>query len=405
MKKLHDILRGYITITVTCVYPERLLNICAGNGIELWRISRPDENTICACVSIIDYRRLKKILDQGQFRMRRSGNAGLPFFLFRFKKRYVLIGAMAMVLLLVSISPLFIWEIRVTGNETVPTSEILYALDKMGIKTGTFRLNISQEEVSNTILLEIPELSYIAVNTNSSIAFVEVREKVPQPEMQDRDTPTLVYAEKTGIINKLTVLEGRNVLNEGDAVSPGDVIVTGEMESITNTYRYVHAKAEVYGITSYKITAKCDKTAVEKSYTGRRKTKTALLFADKRINLYFNSGISYDSYDKITEKERVTLFGFITLPITVVKETYAEYEPRYTEKTDRETQEEMEAYLKGILEDSMRGGSIMMWETESYGKNGDLFISARAQCTEQIGAERAMEESEIKTGENTEGVA
>ena len=206
MKKLHDILRGYITITVTCVYPERLLNICAGNGIELWRISRPDENTICACVSIIDYRRLKKILDQGQFRMRRSGNAGLPFFLFRFKKRYVLIGAMAMVLLLVSISPLFIWEIRVTGNETVPTSEILYALDKMGIKTGTFRLNISQEEVSNTILLEIPELSYIAVNTNSSIAFVEVREKVPQPEMQDRDTPTLVYAEKTGIINKLTVL-------------------------------------------------------------------------------------------------------------------------------------------------------------------------------------------------------
>ena len=403
MKKLVDILLGYFNITVVCGYPERFLNICAQNGVELWDIVRVDANTVSASCSIKDYRLLRKILNKDDFKISTKRKSGIPFVLFRIKKRYVLIGAMIVTLLLVWTSSLFVWEIRVSGNHSVSTSEILYALDKLGVKVGAFRLTFSQEDISNSILLEIPELSYITVNTNGSIAYVIVREREPAPEMRDKDTPTLVYASKAGIINKMTVLEGRNLKNEGDSVLPGEVIVTGEMESISSQYRYVHAKAEVYARTWYDISAKSSKEVIEKSYTGREKTKTAIVLGNNRVNLYFNSGISYENYDKITKESPLTLFGCIVLPITVITETYSEYEPVKTEKTADEMAGEMEKYLTELLNSEMTGGAIMSYETESFDGNGDMMLTLKAECTEQIGVEREMTPDEIKSQPQGEG--
>ena len=396
MKKLFDMLRGYVSIIVNCPYPERFLNICAQNGIELWNIKRESEHEVSACVSIKDHKRLKTILDGGNFEMRTGKRSGLPFFLVRFRTRYALIAAMTVTLILVWYSSLFIWEIRISGNDSVSNSEILYCLEKMGIKIGTFRLGLSQEEISNTVLLEIPELSYITVNTNGSIAYVIVRERLPAPEMADREKPVLIYAAKPGIISKLTVMEGKNVLNEGDSVLPGDIVVTGEMESISSEYRYVHAKAEVYARTWYDLSAKGAKEVTEKSYTGNKKTKTALLFGDKRLNLYINGGISYDSYDKIIKEYPVTVFGVLVLPLTVVKETYCEYEPISSLKSADEMKDELGEFLEETLYAGMTGGTVVTTDTETYDGKYDMLMTVRSECVEQIGRERDMTAEEMK---------
>lgn len=38
MKRLMNFLRGVVELTVTGLFPERLLNLCAQNGVEFWGV-------------------------------------------------------------------------------------------------------------------------------------------------------------------------------------------------------------------------------------------------------------------------------------------------------------------------------------------------------------------------------
>ena len=52
------------------------------------------------------------------------------------------------------------------------------------------------------------------------------------PNILDKDTPCDIVAACDGIINHMVVKNGEEVLNDGDAVKTGDVIVSGKVANI-----------------------------------------------------------------------------------------------------------------------------------------------------------------------------
>ena len=46
MKRLMNYLRGVAELTVTGPFPERLLNLCAQNGVEFWGVEWLDGTTL-----------------------------------------------------------------------------------------------------------------------------------------------------------------------------------------------------------------------------------------------------------------------------------------------------------------------------------------------------------------------
>ena len=59
----------------------------------------------------------------------------------------------------------------------------------------------------------------------------------------------ILFAACDGIINHMVVKNGEEVLNDGDAVKTGDVIVSGKVatykEGYPEEYIYVHSMAEI----------------------------------------------------------------------------------------------------------------------------------------------------------------
>ena len=382
MRGVIDRLKGEVRVRVECAYPERFINICAGGAVA-FKDQKRDGNVLELTVSIDGYRRLRELSNEtGIFAMRPIRRSGAPFFLWKVRKRYVLLAGMVLCLAAVWFSSFFIWQIDVAGNETVPTWEILAGLRKLGVEIGSSTFSISQSRLSNEMLLMIPELSWITLNTHGSRLEVLVQEETPKPELIDGGEHVEIRAAKPGIITDMIVNRGAAQVSDGDTVAEGDLLVAGEIIGFRGAVP-VRADGEIWARTWYEISLEMPLETVEKRPTGRETTRTSVIIGGKRVNLYFSGGNPYTYYDKMTEYKDVTI-GNAVMPLTIVTETFTEYEP-VTVALETETAEMiLSARLLWTLQETIGDGSVESTRYETEEKNGSIRVTLNAECIENI---------------------
>lgn len=403
MQNIINYMKGNVRVEVEGAYPERFMNMCAENGIPFWNLERISEVAVRVTMTIGSYKRMRPLVDEAMCAVKPVRKTGAPFFLWRVRKRYALLAGMFLTLIVMWVMSLYIWDIEIEGNETVSTAAILQTLEEVGVSVGSFGPTVDQEMLRNEMLLKIDDLLWMTVNVSGSRARVIIRERIPAPEILDEDTPTSVYSTKTGIIVKMTVLDGVSLMEVGDTVMQGEDIVSGVMESISSGTRFVSARASVTARTWYEIVMQMPLEIAEKSYTGENKTKSTIIIAGNRINLYLSSGISYSSYDKITEESNLTLPGGIELPITTRTDTYSEYETVYSWLDESEAEEILKARLLERLGELMTDdGELADSEFVTRVEGGVITVTLKAECIEEIGAIRRLREDEFIIFEGTE---
>ena len=388
-----DLISGRVRVELRCRYSERAVNICARHHIEFRDLTRTPEGNACLTVSIPGYMKLREVArDTGAFTVGIVLRRGAPFFLWRLRKRYALFLGLALCAVLTGLSTLYVWQIDVTGNETVPTSKILAALRNNGVDIGTCVLDIAESPIANKMLLDVPELSFITLNSHGSRIDVVVREKVLRPELYDPDARVGVFAKKPGIITEITALEGWSLREPGDAGDTGDELISSYVP-VGQGYN-THASGEVWARTWYELTLKMPLETAKKEYTGRTKTRTAVILGGKRINLYFMGGNPYTSCDKITTYKRLTLPGGGVLPVTIVRERYEEYESAASAFTREEAEKLLSAHLLETVEREIGDGYVADFDLSSDVSDGVISVTLTAECVEQIGQERAEDGAE-----------
>lgn len=385
--------RGIVTLTVTGVEPERFLNECARQGVDLWGAEPVDEVTLRVKVHADQRRKAESIAARLMCDVRADSIQGAPFFLLRISRRYGLLVGMALSLLTTLILSQFILGVQVSGNKTVPTAVILSELRRLGVRPGAFAPGLDEGAIAQQALVELEELSWMAINLKGTRANVLVRERVPKPELEDARQPADVVAETTGIITHLETWQGKALVEEGDTVVKGDVVISSWMPIEPPKYseitdlggRLVRAEGRVEARTWRTLTAAIPVEATVKNHTGKEKTRFSLCILGKRLNFYRNSGISFAEYDKITRVQTLTLPGGLELPLQLCRETVREVEV-FSTPVDREgTTALLEDRLRERLAVLVEDGEIVSCEISSVEENGLLKVSLLAECREEIG--------------------
>ena len=80
-------IRGYVVICAEGCFLERFLNICMRRGIFLWDVKRRGDTCLDACISAKGFKALRQIAKKTKTRVRIKSRHGLPFLLFRYRKR------------------------------------------------------------------------------------------------------------------------------------------------------------------------------------------------------------------------------------------------------------------------------------------------------------------------------
>ncbi len=89
---------------------------------------------------------------------------------------------------------------------------------------------VDLNELQLTVLQKLPGVTWLTVNRSGSIVTVEVQESTPTEPLPDTAPANLVAA-CDGVILQITAVSGQPVVQVGDAVTQGDLLISGVMNS------------------------------------------------------------------------------------------------------------------------------------------------------------------------------
>lgn len=217
---------GYVEVRVVGPRPERLINLATVADLVIWDI-RYGQRALTAKLTVRSFLELRPLARKAGCRVEILAKRGLPFLLRRLSRRQVLWAGAAASLALLYVAASIVWFVEVVGTAEVHPDTVLGAAARHGLRPGVWRGRVDRDTVETGILLEVPRLSWAAVEIRGTRVIIEVVEKtVASPELDERAPADLVAAED-GVLETFVVLAGQGLVRKGQTVAKGQLLVRG----------------------------------------------------------------------------------------------------------------------------------------------------------------------------------
>ncbi|MEF9969140.1 MAG: sporulation protein YqfD [Ruthenibacterium sp.] len=249
MQKKHGIgayLRGMIRFEVIGGRGERFLNACVQNGFSVAQITATETGYL-AKTSVHDYKKMHMLARKNRCRLRMREKYGVRFALWAYRGRFgIAVGAMLAVLLLFACRTL-VWRVDFnSANFTVSQQTALrQQLKNKNICEGAFVTQAQLEKAQSELFIDHAEYGWAKLNFVKGRVIVEKTKATPKPVILPTDI-TNVVAETDGVIQKADVQSGFLQVAKGQAVTKGQVLVSGMNVGVTNLPYYTHAQAKIF---------------------------------------------------------------------------------------------------------------------------------------------------------------
>jgi len=241
-------LRGYICFTAAEGFPERFLNLCNQAGAAIWDV-RWQGNAMLGKTDRRGFRLIQPCAEPAGITLQVNKRVGLPFFLHKYRRRAGLLIGLALCVASLSVLSGMVWTISVTGNDAVPSEEIMHVMAAHGVKVGVWRRGLDPREISALAQRELPGVAWLSLNLRGSSAVVEVRETLPRDE-PGPEVPRDIVAAKAGQLRILEIYAGSAHARPNQAVPAGALLIGGMVQNADNSARFLCADGYVVARTS-----------------------------------------------------------------------------------------------------------------------------------------------------------
>lgn len=380
---------GYVVFTFSGGFTDGFINRCYHEKINIKDISA-ENGVLTARCSIGAYKRLHKIAFRSGGKVKLVKKRGLPFLLHPLKDRWGVFCGMLFFVLLVSFMGGFIWNITVIGNQTLETSKIVDYLAQNGFKTGVRWSETDKENLEFAVMADFDRVAWISINRIGCLAQVEIRETTPKPEIENNNLITNVTAKKDGVIVKVTALGGWPAVQAGDAVTTGDLLISGVYEpeeySQPQKNHFARAHGSVIAKTNSRITVNIPREQSEKICTSKKQYKTLYFFG-----LEIPLSIKKEEENTVCEyQKKYLVFHDFRLPIGI----YMEIRRSYTDTKRSISDDELRAAAKKELlereKEELAGCEIIGKTEKEEITDGGIVYTAEYSLLEDIGAEQEI---------------
>ena len=385
--------RDFINLIFGCVsfraengFSERFINSCCAQGIPLWELTKTADG-LTAKTTIRGYRKIRIPARSSSMRVRITGRSGLPFLISRHIHRTGLIAGLVIVLLAMNLLSGHIWIIDVTGNTTIPDSEIIAAFDEAGLTVGKSIRKLQRAEIESKAMLLLNNTTWAAINMKGCTAEIKVRELEQIPDIETHQGTSNIVARKDGQIEIIEVYRGSASVKKGEAVTKGDLLISGVSESRTQVSLFTDADGYVAARTNISIEA----MAPYKMIALSPKTKKIRSFYFLGMEILPErelDGMCYENRTRLEIKGK-------TLPFGINYRLYTSFEEK--EITISREQARLMAMSRFSFEHLCKTShtQIITQQAEITAADDGMKINGIYTCLENIGESRPFELEEI----------
>ncbi len=387
--KFGEGLSGTIRFRLTSGDVSYVLQALANSNVIISDVEMESELSALVSISSGDYRKALKILKRNGARCELLRRRGISWMLYRLRKRAVLIGGCLVLTVLTIWIPTRIFFLEVKGNESLPANYIITQATEEGLIFGCKRAEVRSEKLKNQLLAKIPQLEWVGVTTSGCVATISVSESQTPNTSEEKYILGNIVAVCDGVVNSVTVTKGNPICRPGQAVQKGQILISG-YEDCGLVLKHSGAEGEVYADT-YRILEGVSLV------NGGKRTDSKFVFhaitiriGKKLIKFSKDSGISHTSCVKMYSERYATLPGGFRLPVSLIIETYYDYEFNSYSSEDDES-DWISGAVEIYLQSQMLGGKVLSGDLKLDAEESVCRFRGAYRCREQIGMTRIEE--------------
>ncbi|MGN0164725.1 MAG: sporulation protein YqfD [Lachnospiraceae bacterium] len=323
MNRILLFVTGYYSVKIEGNNIKRLFKACISKNIRLENLYFSN-TTIFADVNRYDYSLLEELSNKTCSDLIILDEHGLPSIVkcLFCHKYYVLLTLIILFIFMYLNTRLISFDI--SGNSYLTEETIIKQLENYQVKKYSDIRKINCAELEEIIINNNPVIKWCSIYTRGNILYVLLDEEPEknQTKAEQSEYCSLVY----GTVKNIYIRSGYPLVQPGDSVCPGDILLTGEIP-ISNIYDEVIGTRTVIPDCDIEIDFYSQSQIIQpyvssvRIYNGEIKKGFEISLYGNKLFSYLPS-ISYETCDIIRENVDLNIFDF-SLPLSLI--TYRVY--------------------------------------------------------------------------------
>lgn len=293
---------GKITIEISALSIEKILNALWRNDIKTLNVKRIDLSTIRCSIMYLEYKETADIVKKFKGKIRVIGVNGIVVLMLQIKRKISLaIGFVVFFIVLYLLSN-NIWAIDIETKNNLTPFEVRKELMSIGIRPGMKKSDINVYNIEKKMEDIDDQIMWIRVRIEGSTLRVVIKEKINPPSIE-KELPNEVLAKMDGEIKRVFTISGNPAVVPGDIVKKGDVLILPK-EGREGFEKDVKPSGTIIANTFYEKFMEAQISGEKLKRTGNKDSDIYISIYDKKI--YLKKAINdFKSYDKIEERKGI----------------------------------------------------------------------------------------------------
>lgn len=393
MKKF-GFLRHHRKIRIEGINFSNVVNKCIKNNIVLKDIRWHDPLESSATVKNDDFEYLRKLTGHS-YRMSTISEGGIiPLFRSMKSNIITIIGAFLLGALIFYQS-LFVAEIRVDGYISITETQLRQTLAEAGLYEGV-RKPDDYDDIKAAIYENHESVTWASIFEDGRLIKVTVAEAGKANEAKPEDeTPVNIVAGRSGMIEKITPLQGNAKVQAGDYVNKGDVLISGRFRYQSTDYSrgddfftmYSHAKGQALAKVPRQVTFYMEKCRRSEVLTGRFIPGIYIKIGDIQLD----TARRLNNYEASVRKENVLIDTVRPLPVKLSFVRVKETELTEKRQDKDKIQSVVEAAIRQYAREELNDGEEITSFDIDYSESEQLIrADVLMEVLEDIGEEKEI---------------
>ena len=390
IKLLLRLMFGYVRIEIEGYYIEKFINICKNKNILIWNLKRENGVKLYLNIGINDFKRISEIVKKTNCKVKILKKRGIPFVLHRYKKRKLFLLFLIILICAIYISSKYVWNIEVKVEDYLKIENIEEDLNRAGLKKGILKSKIDTTNIINNLRLNRDDIAWIGIDIEGTNVKVDIVKADDKPKILDNSDFCDIVATKQGTITKITAQNGTAMVNIGDEVNKGDILIAGYMDGKYTSRRYLHSLGEVIAKITYEKTEEIYLNEDKYIPTGKVENKYEIGFNNSTVRLYKKQS-KFELYKSEINDNKLKIAKNFYLPIFIRKITNTEQRKNRLTRTKEEALKFGTEKLSKELEDKIENNKIVSKDVKKQEGQNSVTVTVIYEVEESIGEFRKIE--------------